>query len=380
MKYTSALFLVLIIVPIAFAQSDVIELIEKSPEGKQVLDNIFLDVALEGRDIDVRRVRQRVNSIAKHTRAFRKAALAHSKVDAARCRAGLHAVKGRFNDFTQRAVYIRRQLAAARRNQQARGVLLQRASQALRHYMRFRDMIKNNGQAWRHFWNNAKSNYRRAAALISQVRAHVRRLHKNHRKAALIELPETYNTAMTEIAAQFDSTQDNLEGLRPVIQNLLEIVRKSGHLASKPSRVHVRRILRRLGHWLHARVHLFSEENHHQVGLYDELTHLFNDAMNRQSSLIKGLAREAKITAHKLQWMGESVKGAAWMASHAHEIVRLMKQECHTLNRTLKKVRHDSHRVLTMVGQVQEVIADRWNTLKSYFIERIEKLEEKVEN
>jgi len=58
MKYISALFIILLIfIPISLAQSEVMEMIEKSPEGKEVLDSIFLQASIEGPNIDIGEVK-----------------------------------------------------------------------------------------------------------------------------------------------------------------------------------------------------------------------------------------------------------------------------------------------------------------------------------
>ncbi len=85
MKYLSGLFLVLLIAPIALAQSDAIEMIQKAPEGKEILDNLFLDVSLEGRRINIGGVRARLNAIAKYTRKTKKIVIRMLRTDKKQC-------------------------------------------------------------------------------------------------------------------------------------------------------------------------------------------------------------------------------------------------------------------------------------------------------
>jgi hypothetical protein len=352
-------------------------MIEKSAEGKEVLDNLFLEVSLEGKDININNVKARINGIEATVRRFRKNALAHAKKESNACRANLKSAAGRAHDFTARAVWARRTLAHVRRAQQKRGLLLERSSEQFKIYTRFRDMTNESGKAWNHFWAVGTQNYRKVAALISQVRAHVRKLHRKHSEVALIELPTTYADAMTEISSQFDSTMDNLGGLRPVISNLLEIVRSPVHLNRKQARRVIRRILRRLAYKLHDTVHRFAEENEHQKGIYHALNALFEDSRQRQAKLIKHVGAAAKQYSKKLLALNNSVKASTQFAAHARNIVDLLRHECRNAKHLRRKVRTESARILNHVLQVQEVIADRWTSLKSYFIERMEKQEER---
>ncbi len=376
MKYLSALFLVLLIAPIAFAQSDAIEMIQKAPEGKEILDSLFLDVSLEGRRINIGRVRARLNAIAKYTRKSRKLIIRVLRYNKKHCIRNVKAAKHQFHKFIVRSMFVKRLLTAARRGQRRRGLLLTRLSQELRHYVAFKRMTRSNGRAWRRFWKKGLRIHRRMISLVSQIRAHVRRLHRHHKKhRSLIQLPQNYLSALNEIKSQFDNTFDNLNGVRPVIDNLLEIVRSPNHLKKKKFRVSVRRILGWLAYYFHEAVLRYMEVNEHQKGLYTSVYKLFSDSVRRTSRVLRIVGADAKRVHKKIVIFKAAIRHSYWYLRQSKKIAKLVVGECMFAKVTLLRQLRSARRLLMFITQVKEVISDRWHRLKSYFLERMENLE-----
>jgi hypothetical protein len=378
MKFVSAIFLVLLIAPFAYSQRDLIEMIEKSSEGKQVLDKVFLEVALTGNKFDHHLVRNIVHTINTQALTFRKVSLKFLRSEKRICKAQLKATSLRFQEFTIRSVFTKSMLTELRKGQQTKGTILKRGAYLFRMYKRFLTMSRSSEKAWKGFWTKGRQSYRRVASLISQVRAHVRRLHRSHHKRALIQLPKDYQDAMLEISTQFESNFDELAGIRPIISNLLEVVRSPKHLKKKHTRVSVRRMLGWLAYHVHAWSNRFSEEAEHQKGIFHGLVGIFTTRVNSQSKVIQLVSSEAKRNAKKISHVIAQVRSSSRIAAQAGSIVRLVRHECEGFTHEISHILVTSGRVLNYASQLEEVVAERWPSLKSYFLEKLEAIEERA--
>jgi len=375
MKYLSALFLVLLLAPFAFTQSE-IELIEKSPEGKEVLEGLFLEISMGGPDIDINRVRQRLRALETHAKNLAHYVKDSSKQEKQRCRADLQNVGGRAHDLATRSAAVQRSYEHSQRKQKGRATVLNRASEELSHLQAFRQLIVTNGNAWSKFWKSAVTNMRKAVALLSQAKAHVRALHRTARKGALIEIPNTYTTALNEISAEFENTYDNLGGLRPVISNLLQILRDTTtqQIQLKTVRASLRTLLGKVQHHLRNTFLSFEQENEHQTALYSELQTLYDDAIKSATRRLQRLGQSAENSEKKLSHFQRAVEFSSSLADQARFVVTLMKKECNRILGTNKGLRNHVRTTLQYVDQVLEVVNDRWPSLRSFFQEKMNEI------
>jgi len=232
-------------------------------------------------------------------------------------------------------------------------------------------MTTSGASAWGKFWSRGSENYKRVYTLLEQARSQLSKVHAT----ALIELPESYNLALTDISAQFENTLDSLNGLRPVISNFLEICRSKGHLSNEKARKAMRQLLGSLQTRLHDQVNKFSEEAEHQKATFSALGNLFSDAVSRTSRVVSALAKAQDHSVKKIGYLNGGVAGAEYLASQARNIVDLRMNECRFTTEEHNKLTVRTTRIMGVVNTLQEVIADRWSSLHSYFIQRMDKVE-----
>jgi len=233
--------------------------------------------------------------------------------------------------------------------------------------------MKSSSAAWGKFWKKGSASNRRVAGLLARARDELKKVHKSHKKAALIELPETFNDALTEISTQFENSVDNLDGLRPIISNLLEVIKSPVHLNNKKARRHVLNLLRKLSQQLHYKMNHYAEENEHQRAKFESLTNLFTDAVSRGSKLANALSKAQSRGVRRIKYLRQGVTGSNGIANQGRNIVDLRSMECRAMVEEHNRMTVRLTRVIGTVSQLQEVIADRWNSLKGFFIEKMEK-------
>jgi ribosomal 50S subunit-associated protein YjgA (DUF615 family) len=368
----SALFLVLLIAPFAFAQSDIIEMIQKSEEGKEVLDNVYIQTSLNTEGFNVKHVSSALKAMDRYIRKSLKDDAALAKRLAGQCRANVRSTGGRFHDMTVRAVAIKRHLDRTNRHQNLRSLALKRANEELSQYSRFYTMTHHNSQAWTKFWKRSQKNVRSVANLMAQVGSQVKRVHRSAQKAAFVQLPEYYTASLTEIRTQFENTFDNFDGLRPVMADLLEIASEAKHMTNSVARLRVRSLIRHILVRLHDQLNHFEEEHSAQTAMFAALENLFEDALQRGQKVAGALLASSKYANRKVKWLTQAVAGSDTLASDARTIVDLVVRECAHVKHAMGRAHDRNVNVLSVISQVEEVVADRWGSLHGYFLQKMQ--------
>lgn len=369
MKNISALFLVLLIAPIAYSQTDILELIQKTDEGKEVFDSIYLDVTLSG-DLNSSLVGSRLRTLSNAARSQRTELSAAGKANKKECRNTLRHLNARYHDFNERVASTGRILSGTRKLRARRATLLSRAEEERGHEVRFANMNAENRAGWRNFWKHVTGGAKAVNAIIARIATQVSFLHRKHRSSALIELPASYNNALNEISSDFEKINDKLGGFRPIVENLLEIVKSPKHLRLRNTRKSVRRLLAKLSEWFHDQTNVYSEENEHQEGLFDGVATLFQDAVSRSNGAIKHLVSLQKGSDHKIKWLEAHVRGSTHLSNMARELVDHKSNECRHINDLVHRGKLRYSRIIAAAGQVQEVIVDRFGALRGFFVQQ----------
>jgi uncharacterized protein YukE len=317
--------------------------------------------------------------MSKYVRAAMKHNAALKTAARNTCRTEVHIVKGRFHDMTVRAVHMERTLQLAEKRQERTEQAVARADQEMANYAQFRTWNSQDSRAWSKFWKRGLADVNKVNSLLAGIGAALKNVAKHARTAALIQLPAEYESNLTEIRTEFENTFDHLEGLRPVITDLLEIAKKPKNLNNRAAVSHMRRLVRFVQRRLHDQMNFFEEENEAQEGLFEAMTNLFGDAYSASSKVAGTAHTRANYDAKKITWMHESVKGSNTLANDAREIVDLFAAECAWTMNFLNDVNVRNRKFLGVVSQVEEVMVDRWGSLKGFFIQRANEQEEKTQ-
>jgi hypothetical protein len=233
-------------------------------------------------------------------------------------------------------------------------------------------MIVQNRQGWEKFWGKSRANIQKILSLLNQASVQLKALRHHYKKAALIQLPESYSNALTEIRSEFENTFDNLDGLRPIISNLLEIVRNHKHLNNGQVRQHVRSLLRHITGRLNEKLNEFEEENEHQGGLFESLDKLFDDAIRRGDKVVSALVASLKRSGQKVTFLQKAVKASEALAQAGRNVVGLRARECRHHHNHNTHLDVKAERILAVVSQLQEVIGDRWSSLHGFFLQKMD--------
>jgi hypothetical protein len=351
-------------------------MIQKSEEGKEVLDNVYLQVAVSGPTLNIGTVKQTLHNLDNGTRNTIKFLKNLKGQYKASCKAEISAVKGRLYDLSARALAVTRLRKGIERRQKRRANFSKRAGEELSNYQKFRGMIINNHNAWKKFWATASNNIRKVIQLLADARNALHSLKPHMHMEALVEIPESYTITLSEIQNEFDSTYDNLDGLRPVINSLLEVIRSPSKIRQQSVRAKLRNLIFHLTEALNDKLNEFEEENEHQEGLFSALAGVFTNSVNRASTVVEHINKSSARAAKKLTWVTRAEKSAHDLVRSAQGIARMRSAECRHFFLFLHGERARAARILGNISSLQEVIADRWSSVHSFFLQKFQTEEE----
>ncbi len=370
MRIISAIFLVLLCVPLAFSKTDIMELLQKTPEGQEILDNVMLDVSLDGRRLNARAVAHRLNQMAKGARKSKFEAFKIMRNARKFCKKFMRAAKSRYHDFVIRFAAFKREIITTRNVLAGRKIYIKRIRRETAIYKKFFAMNRANQRAWSRFWKKGRRAFKLLRGIIFRLRTHIHRLHRRHRKHAFIELPSDFKGALSEITSEFEKTTDGLDGLRPVVANLLEIVSSKRHLRKKKSRRFVRRLLRKLAMFLYNKSLVYAEEQEHQKALFSSVGGLFLDRLLRTKGVLRSYLRLQKAEKSKEKWLRYALRGIKHLLHLSSAVVKAKVRECHFSKRSTSRLAHRLTRLAMFVYQCKVVLASRFKIFRRAVLKR----------
>jgi hypothetical protein len=334
---------------------------------------MFLQTFLEGSNININKIKATLNTFGQYVRAARKQMDSAEEKSQDSCKKDIRAVKSRFHDMTLRTVAVKRELDSTERIIKRRGLALKRASQEAGHYVKFAAMARSSAKAWGKFWASGEKVLSTIEKLLSRFSQQLEHIAPS--AAALVELPDTYTSALTELSETLENTYDNLHGMKPIIENLVEIAKKPANLRVKEVHASIVKMAHMLIGRFHDFMNLISEENEHQEGIFEGLSQLFGDASKRANGIVTQLEGEQGRAAKKAAWLRQGVSGSEHLAQGARNIVDLFMHQCAAFQQHVHNSEVRFTRFLNVIGQLQEVIADRWGSLHGFFLQKFDNLE-----
>jgi len=361
-------------------QSDILELIDKTPEGKQILNNVFLQTKLMGPDLEINQLRQVLKYTETTIKTEESKTVEHVEGFKQDCSNDIKELKSIWTENQDKHFLLLRHLSAARRVAKGKKKLIERADEEFDNYKKFQIFIQENRAGWDEYYNKAKKNNQVVLTLLDQIKNQFNHLDSLSAKAekdqnsqngtAFLELPTEYTSSLAEVKNEFENANDSFGGMRPVVINMLELL-KDHKAVSNPL---VRTNLRDLFHAIREKVRESNEEleeqNEQQVALFNGLNSAFSANIKRTETVLNTLKKAYDVINTKKDKIEVAAQNAENLSKKAGTIVKLRKEECSGLIDYYEANRARNTKIMNVVGQLNEIIMDRFTSLNSYFMQR----------
>jgi vacuolar-type H+-ATPase subunit E/Vma4 len=213
--------------------------------------------------------------------------------------------------------------------------------------------------------------------MLASVDDHVKSLGTNG--SLFVELPASYSSNLAQIKNQFEQTSDNLGGLRAVVSNVLQLIQQAKVVNKADLREKVHSIIRHVSDRLGNFINSMAEQNEHETGLFEALESLFADAVNRSQKLVASLTAQSKDADKKVQLLKSATNGVDDLARSARVVVTQLGEECRRNVEMASRMDVRALRFLSVVGNLRDVVTERFGSLSSFFIEKSKKFTQSLD-
>jgi chromosome segregation ATPase len=237
----TCLFLIFLIAPLAFCQHEILNMLDNTPEGKEVLDALFIQTKLMGENLDAASLRQFLNANYKRVQSEKAATSQHHKKRSAECKSDLKQLAAFLHEHEDRQLELKRRVEFIKRASKVNKGFLERADEELTNYKKFEGYIKQNKAAWSTYYKTVTTNFNKVSEILKNALSALR----PKKGAAFVEVQEeTFSTSLAEIRLQVEATDAEFVGMGPILSNLVEI------MAEAVNKTEVRQKTRELVHLL----------------------------------------------------------------------------------------------------------------------------------
>jgi len=375
---TSALFIMFMITASALAsQENLLDLMDQSKEGRDILNSIYLELHTaspnleRGKIIEVLTTAKR--NADKSQRRQKQKLVRHRK----NCRAEKAILRNHTNENERHQFTINRHLAANGHALHKNAQFITRLKKELDSYVALSNLLKANRAAWNTFVKGRLDRMAKVVRLLRKARRHLINEHKAAMGTEFVEVKSDFITALSELRVEFTNTEDNFDGLRPIIANLLQSSATPQVVGKNVLRSRLIKLLKGIIKVIRKRRDLLEQHHEAADAIFEALLKSFDENITRVKKLLERLAHEKNLLEKRQGALRDSTKRAKRITHLSHAVEEIRHNQCHRVKVRNARLRVSIQKVRNIVAQIEEILQERFGKLKTFFMERKMKFEEK---
>jgi len=247
---------------------------------------------------------------------------------------------------------------------------IDRTQQEQNDYQALENIIKASWTKWKNFQENAIENLNRVRSSLKRARESLRLL--DEQGASLVQLGENskYLTNLNEIRVDFEGNFVNLEGFRPVIVKLLELMSNSSAVNKPLVRRKLIGIFRKISNQVEQRVDEIKAINERQNAIFGSIIESYKENLLRIKKLLERLTGENSHLQKRGLALKDSNRQARQITLVSKSIFNTRKTQCLNYAERVSKISVGIQRTRSIVAQIAEILSERFGALKTYFVQR----------
>jgi hypothetical protein len=374
---TSALFIIFLLTASALAsQENLLELMDQSKEGREILNAIYLQLHTTGPNLQRGKIIELLTTCkqnANKSENQQKQRLARQRNN---CRADLAILRKNVNANEKHAYTINRHLNANKhaitKNQQ----FIDRSTNERNSYQALSNIVKANRAQWRSFINGRLQRQAAVIRLLKRARRHLINAHKAAMGSEFVEIKPEVASSLAELRVEFTNLEDHFDGLRPIIANLLQNM-ASPSVGKNVLRSRIIRLLRTIIKAIGKRRDLLEQQNEAANSIFEALLKSFTENNTRVAKLLERLAHEKNLLVRRASALGDAYKRAQGITVLSQQAAHIRGRQCHSVKVRNARLHVRTQKIRNVVAQIEEILQERFGALKTFFVERKMKFEDK---
>jgi predicted transcriptional regulator len=359
------------------SQENILELMDQSKEGRDLLNSIYLELHTAGPNLELGKVKE-VLTIAKQnarkSENRQNVRMARSKKNCHKDKAVLrkHVNANEKHEFT-----INRHLNANKHAINKNHQFIARSKAEFDNYAALSNLLKANRDQWNRFIGGKLTKMNNIIKLLRKARRHLINQHKAAMGTEFVEVkPETI-AALSELRVEIANIDDSFDGLRPIINSLLQTIVSPPRLGKNAIRQHLIRVLKAIIKSIRKRRDLLEQQHEAAKSIFEALLKSFDENKTRVSKLLERLAHEKNLLEKRQGALAFSYKRAHRITVLASKAAHIRGRQCHRIKVRNAKLHVSLQKIKSIVAQIEEILQERFGKLKTFFLQRQMKFDEK---
>jgi len=345
------------------------QMIEKVPQAKSIMNAIHLQVKLSGSDLqkgDILKVLKTAQENADNTHTEEEAELKVAKAD---CEADLPKFEDAIQINQKWEFTVSRHLNQINRNQGHIQAFITRTVEEKNQYIALSNIITDSWNKWQSYQNSTLADLSKVQDLLSKARTQLRNLNNNSTSTSFLQLNENseYFTNLNEIRVNFENTFVELQGFRPLITKLFQLMGNGDNMNKADVRNKLLALFLKISKELNNIADEIEANRAKQDSIFSSLIESYKENLIRIEKLLERLNQENKDLAHDAADLTVSNKEAVQITTAAKEIFRLRKKECLEYAENIARIAVEISHTRSVVSQIQELMTEEFGNMKSYF-------------
>jgi len=363
----SIFFIIFLIAPLAFANHDVLNKLDKTIEGKEMLDSLFIQTQLMGDKLDVDTLKTFLKGTrdAAATKSAEYEAIKTAKlVD---CTSDIESMSTLRNSHDERQFALKRQLELVKRTAVRIGTFLARSQDEKENYGKFEGYIKDGKNAWATYFTSATANFKALEDLLKTV---VEATNAPATGAAFVQLGTEYHSALAEIKLTVQSINLKYTGMGPIVSNLVEIM-ADPDAAGKPEVRHaLRGLVQTLNDNVRDRLEEIEQENEHQSALFEHLEKAFHENVVRSDKEVIAHTDVVNNLSGRVNTLTVAHNHATDLTGKIENLKALREEECQGYNHVQSSLSIRLEKINSVITEIEGIVVNRSAGIKTFFIQR----------
>jgi len=377
---TSALFIIFMLTASALAsQENLLDLMDQSKEGRDILNSIYLQLHTAGPTPNLERgkimevlttAKQNADKSSRRQKNKMKRTKKSCKTEKALLRN--HTNANERHEFTVNR-HLNANKHALTKNQQ----FIDRSKKELDSYVSLGNLLKANRQKWNEFIKGRIERMNLVIRLLRKARRHLINQHKAALGTEFVEVKPDFVSALSELRVEFTNMDDSFDGLRPIIANLIQSSATPAVVGKNVLRSRLIKLLKTIIKTIRKRRDLLEQFNEGADSLFEALLKSFDENKTRVTKLLERLAHEKDLLSKRQGALGDGLTRAHRITVLSQQALDIRAKQCRRVRVRNARLRVSLQKIRNIVAQIEEILQERFGKLKSFFIERRMRFDEK---
>jgi len=323
----STLFLIVLILPIALS-SDLFARLEKTDEGKTVLNTLLIQTKLHGISADS--IKTVLSSSQKNNDNSLEKFESQAKVEKESCKTDLKVLRDSLNENVSKRYSIEKTSDSTTLLKNRKSDYIKQLDAELNDYTHYEQEIDESHKAWTNFFTSMESSIKSAVENLAKIRSLVELSNPQKGSTSFVEL-KNKEAAVAEIKSNLEFRFYDTLGMKPILSNLLEVVSRG---ISSTQYHKISKTIDMIENFLANRKNNLIEDNEYQAQYSSNLKNSITDSKTStisEKNIVSGLISSLET---RLGLLTTSLVNAQTLVTYSQNVYDARKRICNNFENT----------------------------------------------